>query len=90
MKPIATFANGAVKIVEDAGVFSIVADESVNVGGGQAAGIVKIVGSATITLDAETGLKLGESLLNSHLPAAVQPLALVVEGVANQAIKALE
>lgn len=90
MKEIASFQNGAVTLVEDGGVFSLNVDEAVNVGGGQASGIVKVAGKASVQLDAGLALKLGESLLNSHLPVAVQPLAQVIEGIANQAIAALE
>lgn len=90
MKTILSVANGAVTLVEDAGVFTLNVNEAASIGGGQAAGVLKVQGSGSIVLDAEAGLKLGEALLNSHLPVAVQPLALVVEGIANQAIKALE
>jgi hypothetical protein len=90
MKQIVSLANGAVVLNEDQGVFTLSLSESASVGGGSAAGVVKVQGSGSVVLDAETGLKLGEALLNSHLPASMQPLAQVVEGVANQAIKALE
>lgn len=86
MKTLLSVANGAVTVTEDAGKVSINFDESV--GGGSAAGIVK--GQGSVVLDAESGLKLGEQLLNAHLPASVQPLAQVIEGVANQAVQALE
>lgn len=90
MKVLASFAGGAVQLTEDKGVFSLSIDESVSLGGGQAAGVVKAAGKGSIQLDAELGLKLGEALLNSHLPAAVQPLAQAVEAIVNQAVKALE
>jgi len=85
MKQIYGPKNG-ISVVEDGGKVTVSIGESV--GGGAAAGVVQ--GQASIVLDGEMGLKLGEALLNSHLPASVQPLALVVEGVANQAIAALE
>jgi hypothetical protein len=90
MKTILTLANGAVTLTEESGVFKLNVNESVSLGGGEAAGVVKASGVASVELDAASGLLLGEKLLNSHLPAAVQPLALVIEGVANQALKALE
>lgn len=90
MKTILSLADGAVVLNEDAGVFTLQAQDSAAVGGGQAAGLLKVQGAASIVLDAESGVKLGEALLNAHLPAPVQPLAQVVEGIANQALKALE
>ncbi len=86
MKVLLSLANGALVVSEDAGKVSVTFNESI--GGGAAAGIVK--GSGSVILDGEMGLQLGEKLLNSHLPVSVQPLALVIETVANQAIKALE
>lgn len=85
-KQIFNLDHGAVTLVEDAGVFTLSFNESL--GGGQATGIVS--GSGSIKLSAAQGLKLGEQLLNAHLPVSVQPLAVVIEGVANQAIAALE
>ncbi len=90
MKELASFASGAVKLTEESGVFSLSFQEDVAVGGGAAAGVVKVQGQGSVVLDAALGLKLGEALLNAHLPVALQPLALVVEGIADQAIKALE
>lgn len=90
MKTIASFAAGAVTVTEENGVVSLNVDESMSIGGGQASGIVKVQGKGSIVLDGAMGLKLGEALLNSHLPATVLPLAMVVEGVANQAIAAIE
>lgn len=86
MKNIGSWFGGAVVITENAGVFSLVVNESV--GGGLAAGVVK--GSAEVILDAASGLKLAEALLNSHLPAAIAPMAAIVEAVVNQAVVALE
>lgn len=90
MKTIASLAGGAVSLTEDAGVFTLSLSDAAQVGGGSAAGIVKVQGAGSVVLDAATGLKLGEALLNSHLPATVQPLATIVETIANQAIAALE
>lgn len=89
-KQILSLYGGAITLNEDSGVFTLSLADSASIGGGQAAGIVKVQGSASLVLDAASGLKLGEALLNAHLPVSVQPLALVVEGVANQAIAALE
>lgn len=85
-KAIFSILNGAVNLVEDGGRFTLKLDASL--GGGEASGVV--IGQGAIVLDAASALKLGEALLNSHLPVSVQPLAAVVEGIANQAIAALE
>lgn len=89
-KQIASFANGAVTVIENEGVISLNFNESLSVGGGEAAGIVKVQGQGSIQLDGALGLKLGEALLNSHLPDSVKSLAMVIEGIANQAVSALE
>jgi len=86
MKTIFSAAGGAVTLTETGGVFTLSLSESI--GGGASAGIVK--GSGSVVLDSNMALKLGEQLLNSHLPAGVQALATVIEGVANQAIAAIE
>ena len=86
MKVLLSLQNGAVQVQEDAGKISLVVSEVA--GGGNAAGIVK--GSADIVLDAGMGLQLAESLLNAHLPAALQAFAPAVEGVVNAAVAAAE
>lgn len=78
--------SGAIEIQEEGGVISLVWNESL--GGGAAAGIVK--GQGSLQLDAMSALKLGEALLNAKLPPAVAPLAVVIEGIVNQAISAVE
>lgn len=90
MKNIFSGFGGAVELNEENGVFTLVVAESKSIGGGEAAGVVKVKGDGSVELDAVTALKLGEALLNSHLPVSVKPLALVIEGVANQAVAALE
>lgn len=90
MKTIASFANGAISITEENGAMSLNFDEAASLGGGGATGIVKIQGKGSVALDGELALKLGEALAISHLPVAVQPLAEVLSGVINQAVKALE
>ena len=90
MKTIFTALGGALVLTEQGGVFTLSFAEAAAVGGGQAAGVIKVQGAGSVVLDGATGLKLGEALLNSHLPASLQALATVVEGVANQAITALE
>lgn len=90
MKTIFSALNGAVTLIEDAGVFTLRLSEALNVGGGEAAGILKVQGAGSVVLDAETGLALGGKLVNGHLPAALQPVAYVFEGIVSSALKALE
>lgn len=89
-KQILNLANGAVVLSEDAGVFTLTISEQAEVGGGEAKGLLKAQGSGSVVLDAMGGLKLGEALLNAHLPMQAQPLAQVVEGIVNQAVSVLE
>jgi hypothetical protein len=90
MKVLMSVANGAVQLVEDGGVVSLTVDKDLVIGGGAAAGMLEVDGKGSVKFDANTGIKLGEALLNAHLPASVQALAAVVEGIANQAIKTIE
>lgn len=90
MKTIFTGLNGALTITEDAGVFSLNITEAVYIGGGEMSELLKVQGQGSVVLDSKTALKLGESILNSHLPASVLPLAQVIEGVVNQAIASIE
>jgi|GEM_PF-2913107 len=82
--------DGALIVEEENGVVTLSVSKDASIGGGEAAGLLKIEGSAKVVLDGQTGLKLAESLLNAHLPEKLQPLAQVVEGVVNQAIAAIE
>jgi len=86
MKTIFSAFDGALVMTEENGVYTLSADKEV--GGGAAAGVIE--GKGSIVLDRKTGMKLGEALLNSHLPTTVQPLAQVVEGIVEQGIEALE
>ena len=86
MKTLLDLFDGALTVTEADGIISLSFNESL--GGGAAAGIVK--GQGTIALNAIQGLKLGEQLLNAHIPASLLPLAIVIEGVVNQAIASLE
>lgn len=86
MKTIFSALNGALVLTENEGVFTLSFDESL--GGGEAAGIVK--GTGSVVLDANMALALSEKMLNSHIPASLLPLVTVIEGVVNQALKALE
>lgn len=86
MKVIFSALSGAVVLSEDAGVVSLSFDDSI--GGGAAAGLVS--GKGSVQLNGPEAIQLAEKLLNSKLPASVLPLAQVVEGVAAQAIAAIE
>lgn len=80
-KQLLSAFDGALTVEEENGVVTLNVSKSASVGGGEAAGILKVEGEAKIQLDGQTGLKLAESLLNAHLPEKLQPLAQVVEGV---------
>lgn len=86
MKTLLTLQNGAVTVVEDAGIISLNFNEAL--GGGKSAGIVK--GTGSVILNAQAGLQLAEQLLNAHLPASMQALAPIIETVINQAVASLE
>ena len=86
MKTLFTSDDGKINLAEEAGKITLSVDEAM--GGGEAAGIV--TGKASVVFDGPTALKLGEQLLNSHLPPVMQPVAQIVEGIANQAIEAME
>jgi hypothetical protein len=86
MKTILSLLGGAVVLTEQGGKFTLSLDGSL--GGGAAAGI--LVGQASLVVDAASGLKLAQALLNSHLPAVLQAPAAIVEDVADQALEALE
>lgn len=86
MKQILSLYGGAVTLTETDGVFSL--NLNGHVGGGEAAKLLS--GQASLQLDADAGLKLGESLLISHLPAALQPEAKIVGDLTIKALEALE
>jgi hypothetical protein len=85
MKTLFSAFGGAILVTEQNEIVTVTLDESV--GGGQASGVV--VGKGTIVFQGPQAIKLAAALLNSVLPAALLPLAQVVEGVAAQAIAAL-
>jgi hypothetical protein len=89
MKVLLSLDGGAIQLQEQAGVFTLVFDASLTVGGGAAAGILKVQGAGTVVLSGAQALVLGEALLNSHLPAAVLPVAEAVEGIVNAEVGSL-
>lgn len=60
--------------------------ESAGMGGGQAAGVVQVEGSAKATLSALQAIQLAEALLNAHLPAAAAAVAQPIEAFINAQI----
>ena len=89
MKTLLSLLGGAVVLTEQGGVFTLSLNDSL--GGGAAAGVLK--GQASLVLDAGDGVKLGEAALNGVIQVkapSLLPLVEVVEGVANQALTALE
>jgi len=86
MKTLFTALGGALVLTENAGVLTLTLDGSL--GGGAAAGV--ITGSGSIVLNGTTALTLAQNLLNANLPASLLPLATVIEGIVDQAVKAIE
>lgn len=86
MKTLATLFGGKLVITENEGVVSFT--EGFSAGGGKTAGI--LAGGATETLNAYQGLLAGQALLNSHLSAAILPLAQGVETIVDAAVTAAE
>jgi hypothetical protein len=90
MKKIFSALDGAVALTESEGVFTLSISDALSVGGGKAAGLLKVQGAGSVVFDAPTGAALGLALLNSHLPAALQAPAALVEAVIEEAVKAVE
>lgn len=86
MKHIATLFGGAIEVNEDQGKVSVAWDQSI--GGGKAAGVVE--GQGAVSFDVEKGVELAESEAIAKLPAALQPMAVVLVGIINPALKAIE
>jgi hypothetical protein len=87
MKTLLSLEGGAVTITEAGGDFTLNFDESL--GGGSVAGWLK--GKGSIILGSGTvGLKAAEAFLNHLLPASVQAVAAMIEGVLNSAVAAIE
>lgn len=89
-KVLLSLDGGAVQLVENSGVYSLKLDKSASLGGGKAAGLLKVEGDGSVDLDLDGVLLLSEALANAHVPAALLPAAEAVEGIANAAVKALE
>lgn len=86
MRTLFSLFGGALVLTEQSGNLTLSWNESL--GGGKVKGIV--TGTGSIELGAYSAIQLGETDLNALLPAALQPFALVIEGVANTALVALE
>lgn len=86
MKTLLSLLGGALVLTETSGVVTLSFDESL--GGGAAAGILQ--GKGSLIVQGTQGLQLAEKLLNSHLSAGVQPLAVAAETVVNEAAAAIE
>jgi hypothetical protein len=90
MKTLYSAANGAITVTEDQGKISLNFDESLNVGGGDAAGIVSIQGKGSICLNGAQGLTLAAAFINAHIPAQMKPFAAIIETIVNQSLTAIE
>ena len=86
MKTLISLFAGAVTITEQGGNVFLNLNQSC--GGGKVAGWLKL--SGTIELGAMTAIEAGETVLATLLPASLAPLVLVIEGVVNTALTAME
>jgi hypothetical protein len=83
-----SLGNGALTVVESGGNLVAAFSETKSVGGGEAAGIIQVVGTGSITLSGLQALKLAEALLNHVLPAAAQTIAQPIENFINSEVAA--
>lgn len=79
--------KGALSVTESEGVAVVKISVGASLGGGQAAGAVKVVASAEIDLEAAQLAQLGLDLLKSKLPESLQGLVSDLEAVAIPALK---
>jgi len=86
MKTLLSLLGGAITITEQNGIVSFNWNESL--GGGQAAGVLKGVGS--IQLSGNQALHLAEGWLNGKLPAALVPFAKGIENLIDVGLKTVE
>ena len=89
MKTLLNVANGAVIVTEDNLVVTLTFAESASLGGGQAAGIVKVAGNGSVVANGPLAIQLGFALINPHVPAFALPLATALENILLKAVTAL-
>lgn len=78
--------GGSIVVSESAGQVSIAIEEVQSVGGGQAAGVVAIKGSASLVLSGKQAFDLGMAFLEAHSPAALVPVEAGVQALGDAVI----
>ncbi len=86
MKTLVSLDGGVLVVQEEAGKFELAVNDAFVVGGGQAAGIVSVKGSASIVLSGKQAFDLGMALLKAHSPAALIPIEEGAQAIADAAI----
>jgi hypothetical protein len=78
-KELLNLGEGKLVVSEEAGNFEVAINASVEVGGGDAAGVVTAEGAGKVVLHGKQAFDLGMKLLEAHSPA---PIAAIEAGAA--------
>jgi hypothetical protein len=89
MKVLLNALNGALVISENAGNITIALNDSVNVGGGKAAGIVSLQGQGSVVLEGKVAFDLGMAFAESHSPSILVPFEEGAQAAGDAAISSL-
>lgn len=76
MKTLLSLMGGALVLTEHAGTFTLSFNDTLSVGGGQAAGILSIKGQGSIELSGKQAFDLLATIVESHVPG---PVAAAIE-----------
>ena len=88
MKTLFNIGNGAITLTELAGAFTLTFDKDLLAGGGAALGIISIEGSGKIVMQGKLAFDLGMRILEAHSPAALVPLEVGGQAIADAEIAA--
>jgi hypothetical protein len=88
-KTLFSVANGAVTVIEDSEIVTLSVNESLAVGGGQAAGILVVKGSGSVVLNGPLLVQLGFALINAKLPTSLVPMATALENLILKGLSAI-
>jgi hypothetical protein len=89
MKTLLNLGNGAVTVTEEQLVVTLAINEQASIGGGQAAGIVKVAGAGSTVLNGPLAIQLAFALINPHVPAFALPIATALENILLKAVTAI-
>lgn len=89
MKTLFSILNGAFTVTEDGGNVTLSINESANVGGGAAAGIIALQGSGSVVLKGKLAFDLGLKVAEADSPSAIVPLEVAAGAVVDSAIGSL-